>query len=93
MKAAGSGHELGSDLCHSFRPTLQTSGRSGSWGREGFFGADRRTLALSPLWSRAGTQMLPCYSGKWIPARNLHRNAEIAAVEEEKEEVEQVRSL
>lgn len=75
VKAAGSGRELGSDLCHSFRSTPPDLR---GWG----WGADRRTLALSPLWSRAGTQMLLCYSGKWIPARNLYTKAEMVVEEE-----------
>lgn len=74
-KLQDSGHELGSDLCHSFRPPEP----------EGEGATDRRTLALRPLRSRAETQMLLCYSGKRIPQKTLYTEAEM----EEEEEVEQ----
>lgn len=44
------------------------------------FSADRRTLALRPLSSRAETQMLHCYSGTWIPTRGRHVGNKVGCV-------------
>lgn len=68
-------------------PSEQLSREHGEGGvkRGGF--RNRQTDSSSPGVEQG--QMLLCYSGKLIPARNFYMKAEI----EEQEEVEQVQSL
>lgn len=98
-RAGGSGRELRVRSLSFLQADYTITSRSTPGGL-GSLGSSRQTDSRSypllpqvPPLSAAGaaTQMLHCYSGKWIAARNLYTKAD--RVEEEEEEVEQVRSL